>query len=236
MTTVQSAEIISQLQLRYGAGSTCWPVILYKDNTLRPLCLTFEVNGKNQTNRGMNGRFFKQGLLPEFFIDYLQKPREIVPLSGHEWPNPPGQEIINPRFSSTYNWVMNLRNRGLNTIDIDYVWRTSAGQYFGLELSTFYVPMNTVQDARRLVGHFIAKRTAAPHAHQFRILAEVANLQNMQLNLVFANETGRGSNQLNTAGNVFVIPIDRGVAAELHAGKFPINYKFLSYKEWLSSL
>jgi len=87
-----------------------------------------------------------------------------------------------------------------------------------------------------LVGHFVAKRAAVPNAHQFKILADVADLQNVQLNLVFLNVQGRGSNKINSAGNVFVIPINRGVADRLHAGEFPINYKFISYKEWINSL
>jgi hypothetical protein len=95
--------------------------------------------------------------------------------------------------------------------------------------------MNTVETAKRLVGQFIAKRTAVANAHQFRLLAEVAEMQQIRLNLVFLN-VRKGTNEIITNGNVFVIPINRETAEQLHGGYFPKDYKFGSWRAWLASL
>jgi hypothetical protein len=235
MTTVQSEHILERIRTRHGIASTCWPVIFYRSEDLQPSYLTFEINKSNSTNRGLTTRFFDSGQLPEFIINYLPPRRYILPLTKAQWPDPPGEEIIRSTYSSTYEYVMSSQNSVYNTIDIDYVWRSTTNEYFGLELTTFWVPMNTVETAKRLVGQFIAKRTAVANAHQFRLLAEVAEMQQIRLNLVFLN-VRKGTNEIITNGNVFVIPINRETAEQLHGGYFPKDYKFGSWRAWLASL
>lgn len=236
MTTVQSQDIIQHLITKHGNTNICWPVIFYRADKLQPLWLTFEVNEKNATNAGISSRFFRDGRLAEFFIDYLQSERQVIPLTDVPWPNPPGDEIIKEQYVSTYSYVMSRNNQSFNTIDIDYVWRTKGSQYFGLELSTFWVPMNNVNTARRLVEKFIERRPAVRNAHQFTMLAQVAQMQQISLDLVFVNVKGKDSNEILTEGNVFVIPIDPDTAENLHRGNFPSRYQFLSFREWLSTL
>lgn len=236
MTTVQSQDIIQHLIAKYGNENISWPVIFYRSDNLQPLWLTFEVNEKNTTNAGISSPFFQNGQLPEFSIDYLLSERQVMPLTDYPWPNPPGDEIIKGQHASTYSYVMGRNNKSFNTIDIDYVWRTRNLQYFGLELSTFWVPMNNVDRARGLVEKFIERRAAVRNAHQFRMLAQVAQMQQISLDLVFVNVKGKESNEILTDGNVFVIPIDADTAGRLHQGCFPTRYQFLSFREWLSTL
>lgn len=236
MTTVQNPEVINRLTARYGADNVRWPMIFYHADTLKPRFLTFEIIRNNTTNTGMAERFFAQGQLPEYVINYLPPERFILPLTPSGWIDPPGQEIIAPRYSATYDYIVSPRNQSLNTIDIDYVWRSAAHEYFGLELSTFYMPMTGLERAKYLFGKFLEKRAGAERAHQFAILASVAELQKIKLNLVFVNVIRKGSNEHKRDGNVLITSINSENAERLHAGQFPADLRFCSYNEWLESL
>lgn len=236
MTTVQCPELLEYLTNRYGRENVRWPVIFYQAGNMQPLWLTFEVNQRNTTNAGMTGRFFEQGALPEYFIDYTSSPRQVIPLTSQPWPDPPGSAIIAPRHSSSYNYIESRDNRSLNTIDIDYVWKQANGQHFMLELSTFWVRMVNVEKAVWLVQQAIKKRFAAAQAHHLRILARVARLQGITLSLVFVNVVDKGSNEIFTAGNVFVIPLSEEIADSIHRGEFPARYQFLPWSTWMASL
>ncbi len=238
MTTTQSPEILERLTERYGASNVCWPVIWYWPDTLQLRFLTFEVNARNKTNAGLTNRFFQRGQLPEYFIDYLASPpiRHAVPLTGQPFPDPPGSTIVSGTYASTYDYRLSTNNPGFSTIDLDYVWNTGNRGYRGLELTTFFVPMTSEERARDLVLQFIEKRAARPGAHQFRVLAEVGVVQHVELRLVFVNVQGKGSTHLLPNSNVFVIPINTDTAAQLHHGELPDTYRFLSFKDWITSL
>lgn len=236
MTTFQSSDILNHLIDIYGITNICWPVIWYNSVNMDPLWLTFEVNAKNQSNANLRTIFFQQGSLPEYLINYLELNRQIVSFTGQTWLDPPGLEIIGKKFSSTYDYIVNPDNTRFNTIDIDYVWNSGGNQYHGLEVTTFYVPMDSENRAKYLVGKFIEKRASVARAHQFRILARVAQLEHIRLNLVFVNVESKYSTKIRTDGNVFVIPLDSTTAEQLHKGEFPSKYQFLPWRTWISSL
>src|SRR5215203_5889865 len=89
MTTTQCPPILDLLTKRYGPENVAWPVIFYQSSTFEPDWLTFEVNERNETNHNLKERFFNNGSLEEYFIDYTVPIRTVVPLTGAAWPNPP---------------------------------------------------------------------------------------------------------------------------------------------------
>jgi hypothetical protein len=203
---------------------------------MKPLWLSFEVNSKDSTNQTINKPFFQQGQLPEYFINYLSEEREVESLKNEAWPDPPGAMVIDPKFFSTYDYITSKTNQRFNTTDIDYAWKVSENQYKGLETSTFFIPMKTEATARTLVRKFIEKRAAARGAHQFSLLAQVAELEGFDLQLVFMNVESRDSPRILTDANVFAIPLDLKTARQMHQGTFPTNYQFLPWQDWAASL
>lgn len=236
MTSVQSQGLLDRIRERHGASNVSWPVIFYDPGDLHLNWLTFETNQHNSTNSGLAKRFFERGQLEEFAINYLPPQRYILPLTSAKWPDPPGQQIIASEYFSTYDYLVSSQNSNFNTIDIDYAWRTQTGEYRALEISTFWKPMSTLEYSKHLVGQFIKKRAAVKNAHQFKILADVAVIQEITYRLVFVNVLGKESNEINTSGNVFVIPITCENASRMHAGQFPLDFRFLPFQEWLKSL
>ncbi len=235
MTVVQSPHLINTITTRYSPQNLAWPIIWYDAANLLPLWLTLEVNAKNRTNEAAHKPFFNNPALPEYYLDYLQENRSITALTGQSWQ--PGSIVISKEFHSSYDFIVSQQNQRYNTIDIDYVWEHSEG-YRGLELTTFYEPMNDLARARYLVGEFIKKRPGRPGAHQFTILARVAEQLGIAFRLVFVNVKGKNSTEIETAGNVFVIEIDSDMARTLHGGKFPPQEKtrFQSWTSWLATL
>jgi len=232
MAIAPMGPIYSAITKKYGGQSVCWPLMAYdlQEQTIEFLML--EVNALNKINQHISGPFLGPKPYPEYKLDYLSKPRVDLPVPlGHNLPWPGPKDIMDSSFSNSYEYV--TIKRGMNTIDVDYIWRTNHGLK-GLEVSTFYNEMTDKRYAEHLVREFIEKRAARKGAHQFALQAKIAAETEIDLSLVFANTIGH-TLDLRTDGKVYSIHIDPSTAQALHAGNF-VQGEFLDFNSWLTQL
>jgi len=232
MVISPTGPIYRALIERYGQRNICWPIIAYNLEGPSVRFLMIEVNALNRTNEHVLGPFLGPAPYPEYRLDYLADPRPPLPIPlghDHAWPGP--KDIIANLYASSYEFV--TTKGGLNTIDIDYVWRTNCGLR-GLELTTFYNEMSSRTYAEHLVQRFIEERAGRRGAHQFALQAEVAEKKSIELHLAFVNTEGHSLN-VKTDGKVYVILLDRDAARTLHSGQLVCG-EYLDFSEWLLEL
>lgn len=226
-------ELHQSLRNKYSENNICWPILAYDINSLTVKYILIEVNSKNHVNSSQNESFLGPSPFPEYKLDYTKSPRDQTPIPlGHNRPWSGPKNILSLNYQSSYEFV--TTEGGLNTIDIDYVWRTPEGTLYALETSTFYNYMSTEGYAKHLVKRFIEERASRKRAHHFRILAEVASSIGIQMSLVFFNVVGH-SNKIRTDGYIYSIPLNIINAKKMHKGIF-VEGEYLKFSTWLDSL
>lgn len=229
--TVVPHGVISRHLLDQYADSVCWPVIWYDQRTLEPQAITFEVNAQNIVNKTVSAQspVFQTFNLPAFKIDYLRAGHPIVPLTSNVVPSYLRDAATG--FSRTYDYITS-RSGHIKTIDIDYLWWRDRN--VGLEVSTFYKPMFSREEAMRLVGYFVEKRAArSTQSHQFKVLARTAQLLETEMKMVFVNTSGR-SEVVIADGNSLWFPLDAEQAERLHQGLLPNRVEFGTLQAFLA--
>jgi hypothetical protein len=221
------------LQTKYG-DNVAWPVVWYSMQGLRIDAITFEVNERNRVNAGLDADadIVQPIELPAFTIDYLENPRQIVPMNGAPTPNYL-QQAIEDRYVSTYDY--RARNRlHLATVDVDYLWRSGVANH-AMEVSTFYVPMRDRARAEHLVNRFVEERPARLGAHHFHLLVRAAEAMGADMVMVFVNVVDR-TPEVVEDGNAFWFPLDAAQATRLHNGQMPDRTNFGPLTDFLATL
>lgn len=226
-------QVYNYLKEKYGEKNVCWPILAYDLTTQNIQFIIIEVNSKNSVNRKIGNGFLGPDPFLEYKLDYVVTPRPKKPEPlGHTIPWQGPKNIMSTKYSSSYEYV--THQRGLNTIDVDYVWRTPDGELFGLETSTFFMPMKTEKYAEYLVKKFIEKRVSRKGAHHLHVLAQAASRIGIQLHLVFFNVFGH-SNIINPKGYAYSIVLNTTTAHKMHSGTF-VKGTYLPFSDWLGTL
>lgn len=225
-------ELYKYLAAKFGHENVCWPIVAYDLNTQKIQGILFEVNQRNQVNSHITHAFFDSKNFPEYKLDYQRIPRQTTPFPlDHSIPWRGPREILCPEYKSSYEYV--VKNRDLNTIDLDYSWRHNAC-FFGLETTSFFMKMKTEAYAEHLVKQVIEKRLSRKGAHHLNILAQIAEKNSITMSLVFLNVVEH-TNLVVTDSYVYLIPLTVENASKLHSGIF-VQGKYMPYSEWLTSL
>lgn len=221
-------EIQNYLEAKYP-DSNLWPVIWHKvinNHHFTYELISFEKNNQNRINEKIlhNPHILSSfnNHYPYYYIDFTD-PNKSLYFSGRPFPNFLVHSI--PKVNNSYEIVTNYKYNQLNlsTIDIDYLWKSSNGEYRALEVTTFYKEMYSFEEAKRLLSFAIDKRFAKyNYSYHLNLITDVSrNIFNAKLYFVCINtETKLSSNVLKNS-NVLWFELTPQVAALIHSGQMP---------------
>ena len=228
MTSLGSEYLTQPLIEKYEFENVIWPIVLIENNTISGYI--YEINQLFKLNHEDDNRPTSISRKPSYLIDYVSKPRRILPNSNDLKP------FIAEQFNCSYDFI--LTSEKFATVDIDYAWKTQQGNWKGLELTTVWMPLNTRLEAERLVKMFTRRPSwrGAAGPHGLRKLINAATDLNIQYYMAVVNSINKVSNNLNTDGNAFWFPLTHANVERILANTPPANSNFGTFKELIEWL
>lgn len=226
-------KIYSILKEKYD-NNMIWPILWYKNDNLK--FVTFEINDDDNTNEEVN---IDSEILdciieniPVYKVDYRLDENRITVLKGNSI-NSIVQASSNNMFNSSHEYITSVLNTdNYKTIDIDYLW-VRDGQAFGIEVSTFYMIMDSLERATYLMEQSINKRITL-HRQLNNLLN---NPFNARMVMAFFNQDKNiGGTALLDNSNVIAFKINEENIILVGNKKLPKEIYFNSIDNFLSQL
>ena len=226
-------KIYTQLKEKYD-NNMIWPILWHYNDILE--FVTFEINEDDNTNEDIDE--YSEILeclldnIPAYKVDYRLDENRITLLKGNSI-NLIVQASANIEFNSSHEYITSECNvNNYKTIDIDYLW-VKDGQAFGMEVSTFYMIMDSLQRAKYLLKQSIEKR-----ATLFRQLNNLLrNPFNARMLMAYFNQDkSQGGTAILENSNVIAFEINNENVALIKEKKLPYRIYYNSMEDLFSKL
>lgn len=215
-----------------------WPIVWFESQNQNLKAVTFEVNNKNKVNRHVNAshKLLDSISIPIYKTKYNKTENTYELLKGiiDESYNFI-KDSTEHKFNNSHEYIEN-NNRNLNTIDIDYLW-ISDNKIRGLEVSTFFVPMEDRKTAERLVQSFVDKRCKYNFKiKQFELLSKCNDIfKDSTINMVFLNNK-KCTIEIVEGYNAIWFPLDNKQIERMRLGKLPNRMQFDTLEKFINIL
>ncbi|MBT5926416.1 MAG: hypothetical protein HOH33_07335 [Verrucomicrobia bacterium] len=212
------APIVDTLIKKYGYKNICWPIVFSKKS--KSVAYIYERNKTNLINNQNDVRPASKSGIPTHFLDYTCCPRVS---SGTAI----SKDIISERFSCSYEFVI---ESDFSSVDLDYVWKTKDG-FRGFELTTFYVPFGTKENAARLVSMMNRRPSwkGVNGAHALHKIATSAEDLSIKYYIVCVNTVGKVGSEIATDGDVFLFRLTNTNIERISSGQVPLQSSFMPF-------
>ena len=212
---------------RYGANNVIWPIVLISGNKIHSYL--YEVNWQCNINSQTDNRPISQASLTNFYVDYTEDPREIIP------PSKELEELIAEKYNTSYEAVVKSDN--FNSVDLDYAWKYG-DNWKAMEFTTLWMPLKNKQEAERLVKMFVRRPSwKGPNGpHGIRSLINASSDLQMNYWMVCANSVKGVSNELVTDGNAYWFPLTHDNIDRIMRGYAPTDSEFGTFEELIAWL
>ena len=211
----------------YGLNNVIWPIVLIRSNNIHSYL--YEVNGQCNINSQTDNRPSSHSNLTNFFVDYTEDPRSIIP------PSDELIELISDNYNTSYEAVVKSDN--FNSVDLDYAWKIG-DKWKAMEFTTLWMPLKNKAEAERLIKMFVRRPSwRGPNGpHGIRTLINASIDLKIDYWMVCANSVKGVSNDLVTDGNAFWFPLNHENIDRILKGFAPVNSEFGTFEELIAWL
>ena len=227
MASCANPIIQNHLRHQYGSENVCWPIVWIQNNAIQ--WYTYELTNYCDTNSEHGNRPRSRSGKPNFFVDYLTKPRRIVPNE------PLLSSSVSGSYECSYDYI--TKQSRYVTLDLDYVWRKE-DEWLALEFTTFWVPFNTREIAEDKVAK-INRRPTWRRSVSPPILKQIEAAEDLgcvRYIMGCVNTVVDVSNEIKTDGNAVWFDLDPAQVNRLVRGEVPTNANFDTFRRFLSIL
>lgn len=237
MAIAPHGKLSDYLHEKYG-DNVVWPLIWFDSQNQNVKAVTFEINSKNKVNKHIDARhkILDSVSIPAYKTEYSESGNKYELLKGIvDTSYNFIEDSIKPKFNNSHEYIQS-NNRNLRTVDIDYLW-IKDGEIRGLEVSTFFVSMDTREIAEGLVQKFVDNRCKDNFKiRQFELLSKCSDIfKDSKIRMVFLNNK-KGTTEIIEGSNVIWFSLDEEQVKRMSRGELPKNMKFTTLEKFLGKL
>lgn len=224
--------LVERLVEKYGAENMVWPVILgNRQGDNATIAYIYERNYQNQINSAQDTRPTSNRGVPNVFLDYLSRERQLPQDAPQEL-----TALFGSAFNRSYDYIQE-QGETLFTVDIDLMWNREE-EWRALEFTTYHNQFTTLQRAESLISTMYRRpswRTGEGAVALHRIV-EAAEDLNADLRMVAVNTTQGINESYRTDGNAYWFPLSHSQIERLANGQVPENGRFGTVARFLDAL